>query len=131
MLASHSSPELNSRPTPSPDRYPIEELAAEGDFIDSTFLLLHGELPSKQVRPAWLWLVGALPASQSGVASSQPGCRELRGAAHDQCVWLLHRETSSRPCGAASSAPYVPPVLTAALRLPCPLLASVAGEGAV
>lgn len=28
-------------------RYPIEELAAEGDFIDSTFLLLHGELPSK------------------------------------------------------------------------------------
>jgi citrate synthase len=30
--------------------YPIEELAAEGDFIDSTFLLLHGELPSKQVR---------------------------------------------------------------------------------
>jgi citrate synthase len=34
----------------SPCSYPIEELAAEGDFIDSTFLLLHGELPSKQVR---------------------------------------------------------------------------------
>lgn len=33
-------------------RYPIEELAAEGDFIDSTFLLLHGELPSKQVPGA-------------------------------------------------------------------------------
>lgn len=31
-------------------RYPIEELAAEGDFIDSTFLLLHGELPSKQEK---------------------------------------------------------------------------------
>ncbi|PRW59347.1 citrate (Si)-synthase [Chlorella sorokiniana] len=30
--------------------YPIEELAAEGDFIDSTFLLLHGELPSKQEK---------------------------------------------------------------------------------
>lgn len=42
-----------------PSSYPIEELAAEGDFIDSTFLLLHGELPSKQVRAAWLWLVGA------------------------------------------------------------------------
>ncbi|KAK2077381.1 hypothetical protein QBZ16_004226 [Prototheca wickerhamii] len=27
--------------------YPIEELAAEGDMLDSTFLLLHGELPSK------------------------------------------------------------------------------------
>ena len=36
--------------------YPIEELAAEGDFIDSTFLLLHGELPSKQVcAGGWGW----------------------------------------------------------------------------
>ena len=27
--------------------YPIEELASEGDFLDSTFVLLHGELPNK------------------------------------------------------------------------------------
>ena len=42
------------------NRYPIEELAAEGDFIDSAFLLLHGELPSKQVR-AWVggWVLGS------------------------------------------------------------------------
>ena len=39
-------------PSPHPLHfsYPIEELAAEGDFIDSTFLLLHGELPSKQEK---------------------------------------------------------------------------------
>jgi citrate synthase len=37
-------------PPPHPRSYPIEELAAEGDFIDSTFLLLHGELPSKQEK---------------------------------------------------------------------------------
>jgi citrate synthase len=41
-------------PTPvttlAPCRYAIEELATEGDFIDSTFLLLHGDLPNKQEK---------------------------------------------------------------------------------
>ena len=27
--------------------YPIEELAAEGDFLEACYLLIHGELPSK------------------------------------------------------------------------------------
>jgi hypothetical protein len=50
---------LPALPLPLPSRrYPIEELAAEGDFIDSTFLLLHGELPSKQVGMLCVLLSG-------------------------------------------------------------------------
>lgn len=43
---------IHAHPYPHnlPRSFPIEELAAEGDFIDSTFLLLHGELPSKQEK---------------------------------------------------------------------------------
>ncbi|KAL4521631.1 hypothetical protein Ndes2437B_g07799 [Nannochloris sp. 'desiccata'] len=33
--------------------YPIEELASKGDFYDSAFLLLHGELPDRQEKIAF------------------------------------------------------------------------------
>lgn len=33
--------------------YPIEELASEGDFYDSAFLLLHGELPDRMEKLAF------------------------------------------------------------------------------
>ncbi|GAB4816822.1 hypothetical protein N2152v2_003868 [Parachlorella kessleri] len=33
--------------------FPIEEIASEGDFMDASFLLLHGELPSKAEKAAF------------------------------------------------------------------------------
>lgn len=33
--------------------YPIEELAQKGDFLDSTYLLLHGELPGLKAKKAF------------------------------------------------------------------------------
>jgi citrate synthase len=33
--------------------YPIEQLASQGDFYDSAFLLLHGELPDRQEKAAF------------------------------------------------------------------------------
>src|SRR5947208_576648 len=37
--------------------YPIEQLAAKGDFLESCFLLLNGELPNVEQKKEFVYLV--------------------------------------------------------------------------
>ena len=65
-----------------PPQYDVEELAEQGDFNDSAYLLLHGELPSpeQKVRPRpHHALAGARAAHH---VRSQP---RLRAAARGTC----------------------------------------------
>src|ERR1041384_3615480 len=38
--------------------YPIEELAEKSTFLETAYLLLHGELPTEKQLKDWSWHVG-------------------------------------------------------------------------